>query len=597
MPGPHEEYRTRLDLRQATHRDLSSKDARFAHLRLATFVALIVVATLALKAVIAWAWAGLPLAVFLALVRGHDRTIHARDAARRAAEFYERGLKRIEDRWIGTGEQGERFADPAHPYATDLDLFGPGSLFELLSLARTRTGEATLAAWLTTPASPDTIRDRHAAVEDLSPRLDLREAVSLAGTAVRAGVHAEALVAWAEGASLLRRRWLRGSAVALTVTAVATIALWARTGRLAPLVLTLVMEALLFFSNRERIQAVLHSASGWSRDLDILSQVLARLEDEAFTARQLLHLRQRLDAAGAAPSRAIRSLHRLVEMHDWQHNLIFAIVAAPLLWDVHLACAMEAWRKRYGADVRVWLDSVGEFEALASIAAYRYEHPGDPFPEILDVSGGAVFDGRGLGHPLLAQTRMVRNDVALVPPARLLLVSGSNMSGKSTLLRTIGINAVLALAGAPVRALSLRLTPLTIGATLRIQDSLQEGRSRFYAEISRVRDLATLALTPPPLLFLLDELFHGTNSHDRLVGAAGVLRMLLDRGAIGLVTTHDLALTAVADDLGARAVNVHFDDRFEAGEMHFDYRMKPGPVTRSNAIALMRAVGLDVGPA
>jgi DNA mismatch repair ATPase MutS len=236
---------------------------------------------------------------------------------------------------------------------------------------------------------------------------------------------------------------------------------------------------------------------------------------------------------------------------------------------------------------------VGEFEALGSLAAYRYEHPDDPFPEVLD-AGTTAFDGIALGHPLIAAAQMVRNDVGLSGARRLLVVSGSNMSGKSTLLRTVGINTVLAMAGAPVRATSLRLTPLAIGATLRIQDSLQEGRSRFYAEITRVRALADLTRGPVPLLFLLDELFQGTNSHDRVIGAAGVLRSLLDRGAIGLVTTHDLALTAVATDLAPRAENVHFEDRFEAGDLHFDYRMKPGPVTRSNAIALMRAVGLDV---
>jgi DNA mismatch repair ATPase MutS len=188
---------------------------------------------------------------------------------------------------------------------------------------------------------------------------------------------------------------------------------------------------------------------------------------------------------------------------------------------------------------------------------------------------------------------MVRNDIRLGDDPQLLVVSGSNMSGKSTMLRTVGINAVLALAGAPVRAHSLTISPLAIGATLRIQDSLQQGRSRFYAEITRIRQIADVAATQP-LLFLLDELFHGTNSHDRLVGATGVLRTLLDRGAIGLITTHDLALTAITRDLGDRAINVHFEDSFDGADMRFDYRMKDGPVTRSNAIALMRAVGLDV---
>jgi DNA mismatch repair ATPase MutS len=195
---------------------------------------------------------------------------------------------------------------------------------------------------------------------------------------------------------------------------------------------------------------------------------------------------------------------------------------------------------------------------------------------------------------LIASARLVRNDVCLDASTRLLVVSGSNMSGKSTLLRTVGTAAVMALAGAPVRARSLTLTPMQVGGTLRIQDSLQEGRSRFYAEISRVRALSDLASGPLPLLFLLDELFHGTNSHDRVLGAAGVLRALIDAGAIGLVTTHDLAVTAVASSLAPRAVNVHFDDRFDGGEVVFDYRMKPGPVTHSNAVALMRAVGLAV---
>jgi DNA mismatch repair ATPase MutS len=188
---------------------------------------------------------------------------------------------------------------------------------------------------------------------------------------------------------------------------------------------------------------------------------------------------------------------------------------------------------------------------------------------------------------------MVRNDIRLGGATQLLVISGSNMSGKSTLLRTVGINAVLALAGAPVRARSVRISPLAIGATLRIQDSLQQGRSRFFAEITRIRQIADISAAQP-LLFLLDELFHGTNSHDRLVGATGVLRTLLDRGAIGLITTHDLALTAITRDLADRAGNVHFEDAFDGAEMRFDYRMKAGPVTRSNAIALMRAVGLDV---
>jgi hypothetical protein len=364
------------------------------------------------------------------------------------------------------------------------------------------------------------------------------------------------------------------------------------TASYAPLAAMLALEFLYFLPLRTRVIGALHAAEGPARDLDILAHAVECLERHSFSAARLRALRGELDTAGVPASVAIRRLERLVALHDWQHNQFFAPIGAALLWGTHLAWAIERWRGLYGSHVRGWLRIVGEFEALSSLSAYRYEHPDDRWPEISE--GPAMFAAAGLGHPLIGSARMVRNDVDLSDPLHLLVVSGSNMSGKSTLLRTVGVNAVLALAGAPVRATALRLTPVAIGATLRIQDSLQQGRSRFYAEITRVRALADLTNGPLPLLFLLDELFQGTNSHDRLVGASGVLAQFVEHGAIGLITTHDLALTEIADRFGPRAANVHFEDRYENGELQFDYRLKPGPVTRSNAIALMRAVGLDV---
>jgi hypothetical protein len=591
--APGDEYRSRLALRRASHDTLNARDARLSAARLVTFAAAAAIAIAAWTGLLPWWWLTIPVVAFGILIQRHDTVIRARDAAARAIVFYERGLARIEDRWIGSGEAGERFRDDRHLYANDLDLFGPGSLFELLSIARTRAGEETLAGWLKQPAPPDAVRARQQAVEELTPALDLREALALAGTDVRAGVDSEALVAWAHEPPVLRQAWLRQAAWALSAAAIATAAWWALTGDPALFLVVVALEIVFFLPQRAGVQRALHAAEGPARDLDVLAHVLERLERDTFTATRLAALRGSLDTGGIPASAAIRRLHRLVELHDWQHNQFFAPFAAAVLWGTHLAWAIESWRRRYGSHVDTWLRTVGEFEALSSLSAYRYEHPDDVWPELTSASHGA-FDGEALGHPLVPAARMVRNDVRLAGDTRLLVVSGSNMSGKSTLLRTVGINAVLAQAGAPVRAAALRLTPLAIGATLRIQDSLQEGRSRFFAEITRIRELTDLAKGPAPLLFLLDELFHGTNSHDRLVGASAVLRTLLDRGAIGLITTHDLALTAVATELAPQAVNVHFDDRFEGGEMHFDYRVKPGPVTRSNAIALMRAVGLDI---
>jgi MutS domain V len=598
--APADEYAARLAARRTTHGGLVGQDERLSYLRLLVFAIGALIASLAWRDIVHPAWLAPALIGFVVLVNRHDSVIRARDAAARGVAFYERGLARIEDRWIGTGESGDRFRDDEHLYANDLDLFGKGSLFELLSIARTRAGEETLATWLKEPAAPDVIRTRQQAIAELSPRLDLRERLAVAGSDVRAGVHTEALVSWAAAPSLLGGSGPRMVATVLTIAAAAGVTWWIVSGDAMVFLLVIALEVFFAVSQRRRVQHVLHGSEQPAHDLDILAHLLTHLERERFEASRLAELRTNLDTDGVAASRAIAQLHRLSEMHAWQHNQFFGPVAAAFLWGTHLAFAIESWRRRHGAHVAKWLSTVGEFEAFSSLAAFRYEHPADVFAAIEEApEHAATFEGEALGHPLIPAARMVRNDVHLGGAVQLAIVSGSNMSGKSTLLRTVGINAVLALMGAPARASRLRLTPLAIGATLRIQDSLQEGRSRFFAEITRVRRLADLANGSSPLLFLLDELFHGTNSHDRLLGAVGVLRTLLDRGAIGLITTHDLALTQIAAGVGPRATNVHFDDTFEGGEIRFDYRMKPGPVTRSNALALMRAVGLDVdeGPA
>jgi DNA mismatch repair ATPase MutS len=337
----------------------------------------------------------------------------------------------------------------------------------------------------------------------------------------------------------------------------------------------------VMFMFRKVVGQVTSALEHPAQDLALFSSVVARIEREEFTSPLLARLRGELRTEGDPASRRIARLNRLVEFIDSRDNFFVRLLEPVVLWTPQLVFAAEAWRARSGAYVPRWVAATGEIEALASLAGYAFEHPADPFPEFVEDS--PVFDAIGLAHPLL--TSGVPNDVHLGPQT-LLLVSGSNMSGKSTLLRAVGVNAVLALAGAPVRARSLKIAPLNTGASIRVTDSLQEGSSQFYAEITRIRNILDL---PSPALFLLDELLHGTNSHDRLIGSEGIVRALLARGAIGLVTTHDLALAVIPN-----ARNVHFEDRIEDGKMIFDYRLREGVVEHSNALDLMRAVGLDV---
>jgi hypothetical protein len=540
----------------------------------------------------AW-WLVPALILFGLLMLLHDRALQAVRRAQRGTSLYEKGLARLEDRWAGDGNPGLQFLDESHPYARDLDLFGAGSLFELLCSTRTVWGAKTLAEWLLTPAGLDGIRDRQAAVAELRPRLELREEIAVLDEDISSEVDPEALARWAGSPPVLCSSWVPVVVFVLGVAAVAVIAAYLSSaiGRL-PVLVVLAVESGLAMWWRLRVREVIFSVERPGRELALLSKLLRRFENEPFQSPRLIEIQKSLESEGATASQQIARLSRLIGLLDARRNQLFAPVAALLMWGTQVAFALERWRRKSGAGVEKILASIGELEALLALATYSYEHPADPFPEL--VGGGPLFEGEGLGHPLIPKKRVVPNDVRLGDGMALLVVSGSNMSGKSTLLRTIGTNILLALCGAPVRAKSLRMSRLAVGASIRLLDSLQEGVSRFYAEIKRLRQIMDLSKGPLPLVFLLDEILHGTNSHDRRIGAEAVVRGLVERGAVGLITTHDLALSRVAETLAPVAANVHFEDHLEDGKMVFDYRLRSGVVRKSNALDLMRSIGLEV---
>jgi hypothetical protein len=592
---PREEYRARLEYWSATH---AAGDRRFRHIgnaRLATGIAALAMAAMAIGGgwMSPW-WLLLPLVVFMALAIVHERVEKQRVSAARGAAYYDRALSRVENRWMGGGRPGEEFRDPAHGYADDLDVFGRGSLFELLSTARTAAGERALAQWLLAPGEPAAVRARQVAVAELRPRLDLREEIALMGEDIRAAIDDRAMAVWGEQPPRRFFPGARGVAVGLALAAVVTLALFlAQQISARPLLVVVLAELIFGLAVRDAVRSVAAAVSTPARELRLLGLLLERLERELFAAPHLTRLARGLDTQGRTASAEIRRLERLVEQLDSARNQFFRAIAAPLIWIPQFAMAIEAWRRECGPYIAQWIAAVGEFEALCSLACFAHERPGTTFPELME-GGGPLIEAEALSHPLIDPQTAVPNDVRLDPGCRLWIVSGSNMSGKSTLLRALGINSVLAWAGAPVSCARLRVSALNIGASIRVNDSLVDHRSRFYAEIHRLRGIVDLARAGRPTLFLLDELLSGTNSHDRRIGAEALIRGLVERGAIGLVTTHDLALADIAERLGGRARNVHFEDYLEGGEIRFDYRLRPGVVERSNALELMRAVGLDV---
>jgi hypothetical protein len=600
-------YQDLIAQRRAEVAGEERRHRRLGYVRLAVAAAAAAVVWAALAAQsFSIAWVLVPIAAFAALMVWHDRLLTALEHRRRAVRYFERALERLDGRWAGKGERGSSYLDPAHPYAQDLDLFGEGSLFELLSTARTHIGEDTLARWLLEPASPETARERQQAVEELRPRLDLREDLAVLAEEARTGIDPVSLAAWGESPALLDSRartmtWL-GTAIGLIALAAFLVAapdalglarippLWAIAARYVFL-FGLLANGIFLYRRRAPIDRVVAAVDEAAHELGLLSAVLVRLERERFHSPLLARLRASLDAEGNPPSRRLARLRHLTERLDSRDNLFVKMLEVFILWTPRLAVKVEEWRRHSGPSVRRWLAAVGEMEALGSLASHAFEHPADPFPEF---AAGACLEAEGICHPLIPEDHVVRNDVRLGGDQQVLIVSGSNMSGKSTLLRTLGINAVLAQAGATVRARRLRLSPLAVGASIRVSDSLQGGVSRFYAEILRLRQILDLTAGPIPVLFLIDEVLHGTNSHDRRIGAQAVVRELASRGAIGLLTTHDLALANIAESLSGRAVNVHFEDHIEDGRIHFDYVMRPGVVHKSNAIELMRSVGLEI---
>ena len=603
---PESVYHQRLEVLRF---ELAQHQKRYSYLGYANLSVLALGITAAIWIVvsrpISLYWIFLPAALFIFIAVWHERVSRAIDRNARAALFYQRGLARINNQWAGTGEAGERFAIDSHPYARDLDLFGNGGMFQLLCQARTRAGEQTLANWLLAPASPDEVRARNAAVSDLRHRLDLREDLAVLGEHVRQEMRPELFVAWAtdrpKDRPLVASASTRVIAAVLAVLWLCSWTAWIVTillsvgpifGRWFVLAVMISVINAIFSKQHSRWTEAVARVEESCKGLRLLAAVMARLERDTFSAPKLVALQARLRSGGEMPSRSITRLARLIEWLESGRNMIIGFMNRYIFYTLQTAFAIEAWRAKFGPLVHEWIAAVGEIEALSSLAGYAYEHPDDTFPEF--TAEAPCFAAEDFAHPLLPSGRAIRNDISLGRDLQLMIISGPNMAGKSTFVRAVGINAVLAQCGAPVRARRLRLSPLSVAASVCVLDSLQGGISRFYAEILRVKAAIDLASGLIPVLFLLDELLGGTNSKDRRIGAQTVVKTLVDRGAIGLITTHDLALAEIADVLGSRAANFHFEDRLEDGKLLFDYRLSPGIVRTSNALQLMRSIGIDV---
>ncbi len=536
------------------------------------------------------------LAAFFVGVVLHARTISRKEGALLRQEIHARHLLRLSGEWVKLESRGDGLLPREHAYAWDVDLLGRASLFQRIDVTHTHDGEQTLAGWLGSAAQREVIAERQAAVAELASLLPLRQELEAAAAGGwERKLDPRGVDKLTRLPSLFAEKpWLRALSLVAPVITLSSLALgawgvWPSTLWLVPASGQAVLLAWLGARTRrsfDMLDAKLPVFESFER-------MLLVLENARWQSSLLKTLQARVAFDGVPASMHVRRLARWAGLAQLRTNVLFHVLINNLtLWDLHVLFGLERFVRDVGSRASDWFLSLGELEALASLATLADGDTDASFPEVVDAR--EPFVAVQLGHPLLVPEVRVRNDLQLRGPGTALVVTGSNMAGKSTLLRAVGQNLALALAGGPVIAKHLRVPHVRLRASMRAEDSLESGTSYFHAELEKLKRVIDEAEAQPPVFFLLDELLRGTNARARHIGAKAVLFHLLARSGTGLVATHDTELAALGAEQPTRIDNVHFTDVIFDGEMRFDYKLRPGIVRTSNALRLLAMAGIDV---
>lgn len=536
--------------------------------------------------------------VFGAFVVIHARVIEARDKQLVRKAIHERHLRRQAIDLTGL-PTGKNLILDEHVYASDIDLTGDGSLFSRIDVAHTRRGQTALAAWLAAPATREVIEARQAAVAELADAIALRVDLEAAALDAIAGVIPSGVLDDRPFLDFVRREpVLLGKPIAWVyrLLPIVTVTLFVLSGDVLPAGVwlpTFLIQAGFAWRIEEKVRERHSLLVSRARFVESFRAILGVAERATVSAPMLKDIQARLSASGKKPTAELGRLETWAGFFELRsQGLAHFFINLFVLWDANVLLMIEGWVSKAGKEVEHWFEAVGELEALASLSTILSQDPDAILPRIASPSEG--FAAEGLAHPLLAPGKRVANDVTTDGPGTALLVTGSNMAGKSTLLRAVGATIALALAGGPVIAKKAQVPPVRLRASMRIADSLQHGSSYFHAELARLRTVVGEAEAEPPIFFLLDELLRGTNARARHLGARAVVLHLLKRHATGMIATHDVALSELEEELRGKVKNVHFTDVFQNGEMTFDYRLQPGVVRTSNALRLLQMAGIDV---
>jgi ABC-type multidrug transport system fused ATPase/permease subunit len=533
---------------------------------------------------------------FLILLKKHQQVKRERDVNHHLAFINQDEASRLKRQYLRP-ETGEQYASPTHSYTGDLDVFGKHSLFRLLNRTHTYLGQHKLASWLKAPANKDTIRLRQEAVAELKPELNWRQEMeALAYLKETVNRSPDALVKWATAEAEPLPGYLKIIRFLFPAITVGLFIAWLL-GYLpgSGVLFGLAIHGLVLRQLSARAGEVSEQTVDISTALKAFQDLFQQAERVAGDSVRIRAIRQALTAGSHSASTIIGQLSRLTEGLNYRRNPYFYLLfGVATLWDVHYLLRLEDWRNKYGADLSGWFDALGELEALNSLAGFSYAHPAYATPDIVD--NALTLDFVQAAHPLLAPDRSIGNSLTFTGNGQTVLITGSNMSGKSTFLRTVGANVVLALAGAVVSAERFWCSPVHVFTSMRTQDSLEESTSSFYAELKRLQTLIGLTKQPKaiPVLYFLDEILKGTNSADRHRGAEALIRQMHQTTAAGFVSTHDLELGQLTDADGF-VRNFHFQSDLNNGELVFDYKLRDGICESFNASQLMQAIGIEMG--
>ncbi len=534
-----------------------------------------------------------PAVAFVFLIIHHLRLKETITYLENMVDINTNSLRRLAWEWDSFAEKGEVHADPDHPYSIDLNIFGRGSLYQYINATVTYGGEQALASRLKGQGELLTIKESQEAVQELTGSLHWRQNFQARGMGDQKKENPGLLLAWAKdhGAGT---KFLDALLFIPVVTAILFLLYFLQVISLKLPLTLLAVQAIAVLLTEKMVSRAFARTEIAADLLKRYAALFKSIEGPSYKSPRLKSLQGVLSHGPQTASRRIKGLAGIVERIKFRHYqpIIYFPVNVLIFWDLYTVKKLEAWKRSSGALLEKWLQVLGEFEVFISLAGLAYENSDWIFPEI--TGGPPTFQACGLGHPLIKPSVRVCNDVSLPSPGTALIITGSNMSGKSTLLRTVGINLVLAYAGAPVCATGFATAFLPVYSKMQVVDDLAQGISTYYAELTRIKIVIEAAKEGKPILYLLDEIFRGTNSKDRILGTKAIIRMLSGLPTLGLVTTHDLELAVLAEANPRLIKNYHFEDQISDGEIKFDYRLKSGVSTSTNAIALMKMVGIHV---